>query len=253
MKRVIGYVRVSTYRQRSQRGPDWQIKQIEDYVIAKGYQIGWLAMESHTGKVTESLSDRPVLQEVLARAREMKMPILVADIDRLGRHHDSVMELYRCGLIIDVTEGENADEAVISAKALNAERRGEVIRQTTQEALAPIKGTGRLGNKTNLHEAQVAGAGENKRRADVRALDFLKVWQEIDPAGMMNRKQLSEALNLLGWPTPSGKAWTCSNIRRVMARSRKQLPSDGSELPTPEGHQEPEDPHSGDPLWGMFS
>lgn len=253
MKQVIGYIRVSTDGQRSGNGPDWQIKQIEDYAHAKGYQIVWIQRETHTGNGAESISERPVLQAVLAHARDRNIPILVADIDRLGRHHDSVMELYRSGHIIDVSEGENVDEAVISSKALNAQRRGELIRQTTKEGLAPIKGTGRLGNKTNLHEAQVAGAGENKRRADVRALDFLKVWQEIDPAGIMNRKQLSEALNLREWPTPSGKAWTPSNIRRVMARSRKQLPPNGNESPTLPERQEPEDPHSGDPLWGMFS
>lgn len=113
MIRAIAYLRVSTAAQMAGHGMDLQYRQIKDYAAARGYSISKIYREAHSAMGKDSISKRPELQKALQHSQRTGMPIFVSKVDRLGRHEESVTDLYRTKQIVDVEDGISCIDEIV--------------------------------------------------------------------------------------------------------------------------------------------
>src|SRR3546814_661353 len=124
--------------------------------------------EVETGKGSDALDRRPQLASALKAAQRTKCPIIVAKLDRLSRdvHFVSGMMSQRVPFIV-AELGLDTDPFLLHLYAALAEKERALISERTKAALARKRAAGAvLGNRTNLREAQIAGAAANKALAD---------------------------------------------------------------------------------------
>ena len=94
-----------------------------------------------------------------------------------------------------------------------------MIADRTRVALASKKAQGaKLGNRTNLTEAQTLGAAANRATADAFAANVLPVVRELRAAGATTARAIAEALNARGIRTARGGEWHHSTVRNLLAR-----------------------------------
>jgi DNA invertase Pin-like site-specific DNA recombinase len=95
-----------------------------------------------------------------------------------------------------------------------------VIADRTQAALLAKKAQGvRLGNRTNLADAQGNGAAAGKAAADAFARNVLPVVRELQAAGVKTSRAIADALNARGIPTARGGEWHGSTVQNLLARA----------------------------------
>jgi len=103
--------------------------------------------------------------------------------------------------------GADADPFVLHIYAALAEKERSMIAERTRVALA-AKATGaKLGNRTNLPEAQAKGADANREAADAFAANVLPVVRELRASRIMTTRAIAEALNFRGIRTTRGGEW----------------------------------------------
>jgi hypothetical protein len=92
--------------------------------------------------------------------------------------------------------------------------------ERTKAALAQVKARGekRLGNPTNLPEAQRRGAASMRAAADAFAARVLPTIHDIQRHGAPSLRAIAETLNTRGIPTPRGGAWSAMQVSNVLAR-----------------------------------
>ncbi len=116
-------------------------------------------------------------------------------------------------------------------------------------ALAPMKGKGVLGNRTNLGEAQRKGAQVQAEKADIFAAAMVPKIRAVLPvvkksgwtktlteiaaalnkgdnqtlrgAGAQNLSHIAALLNEAGVKTARGGSWSSVTVRRVILRAHK--------------------------------
>src|ERR1039458_9016307 len=76
----------------------------------------------------------------------------------------------------------------------------------------------KLGNPTNLGEAQAKGASANRAAADALAANVLPLGRQIAAAGATTHRAIAAALNARGIRTARGGAWHDSTVRNLLAR-----------------------------------
>ncbi|GJD56781.1 hypothetical protein MTDSW087_01401 [Methylobacterium dankookense] len=103
----------------------------------------------------------------------------------------------------------------------------------------------RLGNPTNLPEAQAKGAEANKARADREVRELMPLVQQLRQAGKEKAHEIAEGLNAMGRQTSRGESWKPTNIRRLS----KQV----DELEAAQRAAEEAKRYEGNPSWGAFS
>src|SRR6516164_10136453 len=82
MKPAIGYIRVSTARQgRSGLGLEAQQAAIARFAEAEAFTLTEMFTETESG----ADDSRPQLNAAIERARKLKVPVIVAKLDRLSR------------------------------------------------------------------------------------------------------------------------------------------------------------------------
>src|SRR3546814_6076201 len=74
-----------------------------------------------------------------------------------------------------------------------------------------------LGNRTNLREAQIAGAAANKALAFRFAANILPVIREIQSLGARSNRAISSALTVRGVRTARGGQWTAVQVSRSLS------------------------------------
>lgn len=106
---------------------------------------------------------------------------------------------------------------MIRAAAERAQYEGERISKTTKEALTKLKAKGvKLGNRTNLDEAQRKGAAKNRDLGNQRRAEFEEMLQLVKESGAESVTQITAGLNFHGFRTARGGAWKVSNVHRVL-------------------------------------
>ena len=96
-----------------------------------------------------------------------------------------------------------------------------MIADRTRAALAQKKAQGtRLGNRTNLKEAQAKGVETNRKAADSFASNVLPLVRQIQAAGAITHRAIAQALNARGVRTARGGVWHDSTVRNLLARAR---------------------------------
>jgi DNA invertase Pin-like site-specific DNA recombinase len=222
MKNAVAYIRVSTAKQgKSGLGLEAQRAAITAFAEAHGYSIEAEFQEVETGKGSDALDRRPKLAAALAHARKLKGPVIVAKLDRLSREVAFIAGLMAQRVPFVVTElGPDADPFMLHVYAALAEKERAMIAARTKAALQAKKAAGvKLGNRTNLGEAQRKGAAKNAQGADAFAANVVPVVRSIQAAGVASLRGIADALNARGVQTPRGGAWHARSVARLLDRA----------------------------------
>lgn len=219
MKQAIALTRVSTSEQgKSGLGLAAQEAAIRSFANAEGFNIVEVVEEVASGKL--GLTDREGLRNALAKAKKLKCPVIVSKLDRLSRDVAFISGLMSKGVPFIVAElGSDVDPFVLHLFAALGEKERKMIGQRTKAALASRVGTGVLGNKTNLAEAQAKGNATNAAKAAAFAAKMLPLINDLK-AKAMTLDQIAAELNDRFIPTFNGKEWHKSTISRLMKASQ---------------------------------
>jgi len=178
-------------------------------------------VEVETGKGADALDRRPKLAEALARAKKAKAAVVVAKLCRLSRDVAFISGLMAQRVPFIVAElGAEADPFMLHIYAALAEKERHLIADRTRSALAAKKAQGaKLGNRTNLGEAQAKGATANRAGADAFAANVLPVVRQIQASGATTLRAIAEALNARGICTARGGQWHAATVANLLERA----------------------------------
>jgi DNA invertase Pin-like site-specific DNA recombinase len=221
-KKAVAYIRVSTAQQgRSGLGIEAQRDAIQRFAAAEGIELVAEFVEVETGKGSDALDRRPQLAAALSAARRADCPVVVAKLDRLSRDVAFIAGLMAQRVPFLVAElGADPDPFMLHLWAALAEKERAMISQRTRDALARAKANGkRLGNRTNLAEAQASGRQVQVDQALARAANIMPVIREIQATGCSTLREVAVVLNRRGIQTPRGGFWTAMSVKRVMDRA----------------------------------
>ena len=211
----VAYFRVSTDRQgRSGLGLDAQRAATTSFVNEHGGQIVEEIIEVESGKV----NGRPELRRAIEIARGQKATLLIAKLDRLARSVAFISNLMESGVSFVAADMPSATPFMLHIYAAVAEEERRMISQRTKVALAAAKARGvRLGNTTNLSEAQAKGRQTTVQTATERAQDLKPVLTDLRARGLSFQK-IADHLNKAAIPTPTGGQWHPSSVRNHLKR-----------------------------------
>ena len=225
-KLVIGYLRVSTAEQGAKgNGLEAQREAIERFAVAEGLELAGWYEEHISGKgYLDALDRRPELSKALKQAKKLRCPVVVSKLDRLSRDVAFISGLMAQQVPFIVAElGMDTDPFVLHLYAALAEKERKLIGQRTKDALRTVKARleseGRkLGNSTNLKEAQQKGAATNKADAERFAQSVLPLIATFQEQGLSLRKIVTE-LNNRNVPTARGGEWHVTSLQNVLSRA----------------------------------
>lgn len=220
MKPAVIYRRVSTSEQgKSGLGLEAQASAITRFCAAEGFEA--VAGFDDVGSGKLGLEGRPGLRAALAKAARLKCPVIVSKLDRLSREVAFISGLMARGVPFIVAElGADVDPFVLHLFAALGQKERQLISQRTKDALAPMVGTGRLGNKTNLAEAQRRGRAGNVAASAAFASRVMPLVGQLR-AGGLSMNAIATQLNASNMPTMRGGHWTAKAISRVVVSNGK--------------------------------
>lgn len=215
MKQFIKYYRVSTRSQAdSGLGLTAQQRDIDLYLSTYA-ETPWEVIAEFTDVQSGKDDNRPELQKAMALAEETGATLLIAKLDRISRRVSfisAIMERKRLNLTVATMP--NADKFQLHIYAALAEQEREFISLRTKQALAPLKGTGKLGgNRGNIDKANEAA----KALADSHAAKVMDTVLPLKEAGR-TLQQIADTLNKSGVQTARGGKWYPSTVKNVLAR-----------------------------------
>ena len=101
-----------------------------------------------------------------------------------------------------------------------------MVSERTRAALAVRKAQGaRLGNRTNLAEAQRLGAARTAGAARRFAENAAPVIREIRNSGVASLRGIAAVLNARGVRTARGGRWAATQVAAVLARAESERAS----------------------------
>lgn len=215
MKQFVIYYRVSTRRQGdSGLGLGAQRRDVDLYLETYA-DVPFEVVGSFTDVRSGKDDDRPELWKAIELAEKTGATLLVAKLDRLSRKVSfiaNVMDLKR--LSLTVATMPHADKFQLHIYAALAEQEREFISLRTKAALAPLKGTGKLGgNRGNIDKANDAAIA----LADNHAAKVMDTIRPLRDAGR-TLQQIADTLNKSGVTTARGGKWHPTTVKNVLAR-----------------------------------
>jgi DNA invertase Pin-like site-specific DNA recombinase len=223
MAHAISYLRVSTDRQgKSGLGIEAQRDRIARFAAAEGFELVKEFAEVETGKGSNALERRPILQEALAAAKRLKAPVIVAKLDRLSRDTHFVSGLMTQKVKFIVTElGLDVEPFMLHIYAAVAEEERRKISQRTKDALAAKKRAGgKLGNAATLVQASKRGRQAQAEEAHRFAENVRPIIAAIQATGAATLRGVAVALNARGVRTARGGAWHAVTVANILKRDR---------------------------------
>ena len=216
MKHFIKYYRVSTRSQAdSGLGLSAQQRDIDLYLSTYA-ETPWKVIAEFTDVQSGKDDNRPELQKAMALAEETGATLLIAKLDRISRRVSfisAIMERKRLNLTVATMP--NADKFQLHIYAALAEQEREFISLRTKQALAPLKGTGKLGgNRGNIDKANEAA----RALADAHAAKVMDTVRPLKEAGR-TLQQIANTLNKTGVTTARGGRWYPTTVKNVLARN----------------------------------
>ncbi len=221
MQSLILYTRVSTNSQaKSGLGLAAQRSLCEQFATQHGYEIINEYTEIETGKGADALDRRPKLATALGEAKKLKCPVIVAKLDRLSRDVHFISGLVAKQVSFLVAElGPDVDPFMLHIYAALAEKERRLISERTKAALQIKIAAGvKLGNLTNLADAQRKGLAVRLQRADQFASNVFPIINDIKKTGITTCKGISDALNLRGISSARGGIWYPSTVQKLFRR-----------------------------------
>lgn len=217
-KPAVALIRVSTSEQgKSGLGLSAQETAIRNFAAGEGFDVVELYSEVASG--AQGIDEREGLRAALAKAKKLRCPVIVAKLDRLSRDVAFISGLMARGVPFIVAElGADVDPFVLHLYAALGEKERRLIGQRTKAALAPMVGTGLLGNKTNLGEAQAKGQATNAAKAAAFAAKMIPVILDLRSKSM-TLDQIAIHLNDNFYPTFNGREWHKSTVSRLLSKA----------------------------------
>ena len=216
MKQFVKYTRVSTRRQGdSGLGLAAQQRDIDLYLSTYA-ETPWEIVGEFQDVKSGNDDDRPELWKAIELAEKTGATLLVAKLDRLSRKVSFIATVMdRKKLSLTVATMPNADKFQLHIYAALAEQEREFISLRTKAALAPLKGTGKLGgNRGNIDNANKAA----RAVADAHAAKVLDTVVPLKEAGR-TLQQIADTLNKSGVATSRGGKWYPSTVKNTLARA----------------------------------
>ena len=216
MKQFIKYYRVST-RSQANSGLGLSAQQRDtDLYLSTYAETPWEVIADFTDVQSGKDDNRPELQKAMALAEETGATILIAKLDRISRRVSFISAIMeRKKLNLTVATMPNADKFQLHIYAALAEQEREFISLRTKQALAPLKGTGKLGgNRGNIDKANEAA----RALADSHAAKVMDTVLPLKEAGR-TLQQIADTLNKSGVKTARGGKWHPTTVKNVLARS----------------------------------
>jgi hypothetical protein len=202
---LVSYLRVDA--RDDHLGIEPQLAAIADFVELFGFEIVAEFVEVGANSEAERLDLRPVLAKALGQARDLKCPLAVAELDRLGRNHTFIAELAAPPVqIIIIGREPSASPLMLSAYALSGIQKDQFGRRRRKQAINNLRDVG-----------QQIRAIHKKTEADRFALEMLPLIEPLRAQGMSFMK-IAAALNRRGVPTTRGRAWAPGQIRAILKR-----------------------------------
>jgi DNA invertase Pin-like site-specific DNA recombinase len=199
---AIGYRRASTTEQQaSGLGLDAQTTAIEAACV----QRGWTLLGFEEDIASGGRKDRPGLARALGAIAERSADcVVVSRLDRLGRsvaHVATLLERYPDSIValdVGLTPDSPAGRFTLHVVSAAAELERGLIRERTRDALRAARERGvQLGRPREMSEEALARIAE-LHRAGYRV------------------KQIADALNEEGIPTPRGGRWHSPGVKRAL-------------------------------------
>ena len=228
VQKIIAYYRVSTAKQgKSGLGLEGQEAAVEAFRQTRGCEVLTTYREVESGK----RADRPELAKALAHAKRSKATLVVAKLDRLARNVAFLSHLMESGVDFIAIDLEHANRLTIHILSAVAEGEAKAISDRTKTALTAAKargvklGSARPGHWDGREAARAAGlqkavkvaATANKKAADEAYVDLVPQMKQLRGEGQ-SLKQIADRLNADGHTTRNGKAWSATQVMRVLAR-----------------------------------
>lgn len=223
MKQAVIYRRVSTSEQgKSGKGLEAQTSTLTRFCEAEGFEVMADFEEVASGKL--GLEGRAGLTAALAKAARLKCPVIVSKLDRLSRDVAFISGLMsRCVPFIVAELGADVDPFILHLYAALSEKERKLISQRTRDALAPMVGTGKLGNKTlkgnpnkqTLEQAQAKGRASNVAASAAFAARVMPLISRLKDGGL-SLNSIATQLNTFKLPTMRGGRWTSKAVSRVI-------------------------------------
>lgn len=215
--KFVTYYRVSTQRQGSSGlGLDAQRDAVRQFLNGGEWEIVGEFVEIESGKKTDM--QRPQLAAALAMCKKHGAKLLVAKLDRLARNVHFVSGLMQAGVKFVAVDLPEANDLTIHIMAAFAEHEAKRISQRTKDALAVKKAQGhKLGNRTNLNQAQAKGRETMVASADAFAARTIPLISRLKTVGL-SLNGIAEQLNASGVATARGGRWTAKAVSRIVCR-----------------------------------
>lgn len=216
MKQFIKYYRVSTRSQAdSGLGLSAQQRDIDLYLSTYA-ETPWEVIAEFTDVQSGKDDNRPELQKAMTLAEETGATLLIAKLDRISRRVSFISAIMeRKKLNLTVATMPNADKFQLHIYAALAEQEREFISLRTKQALAPLRGTGKLGgNRGNIDKANEAA----RALADTHAAKVIDTVLPLKEAGR-TLQQIADTLNKSGVNTARGGKWYPTTVKNVLSRS----------------------------------
>lgn len=216
--KFIAYYRVSTDRQgRSGLGLEAQREAVTSYLNGGNWQLLDEFVEVESGKRDDN---RPQLAAALAACRKHRATLVIAKLDRLSRNVAFIANIMESKAEFIAVDQPFANRLNLHILAAFAEHEREQISIRTKAALAAKKAQGvKLGNRTNLAEAQAKGGAAVRREADRFAANIMPIIQQIQRAGLTSYNAIAKALNDRGVKTAKGGTWAAATVRNIVLRA----------------------------------
>ena len=215
MQNAIAYVRRSTKGETSQvHSLETQKNEIMNYAEKNGIVIVSCFCESISG----TIENRPEFMKAMKEAKKKNLPIISKSLSRIGRNASQVLKIIEDTQLIITDYGRAVDSDFLSIMAIVNQMEVKATSRRTKQALRylrDVKGV-KLGNRTNMKEAQALGRKANAEKAD-------KFCVKLAPIVMndMNHSAMARQLNALEIKTITGKEWSSKQVNQLRKRIEK--------------------------------
>lgn len=223
---IIAYYRVSTRRQgASGLGLEAQRAVCERFCAQNGFKVVAEYQEVETGKGVCALDKRPELAKSLAHAQKLKIPLIVAKLDRLSRDVAFISGLMAKNVkFISAELGPDIEEFMLHIYASLAQKERALISERTKAALAAKRERGELlGNLASLPKAQKAGRLTQQQRSRQFASNIQPIIREIQSSGIQTYSAIAKSLNSRGVVSARGGKWHPASVARIMDTKEQQI------------------------------
>ncbi|WPF90500.1 recombinase family protein (plasmid) [Cyanobacterium aponinum AL20118] len=221
VKKLVGYVRVSSESQEDNTSLQNQIERIEAYCMAFGYELVKIFKEVATGTKAD-IETRPIFNEAIEYLKNDNADGIIAlKLDRIARNTRDVLTL-----VEDVLEPQNKMLVLLDLQVDTSTPTGKMI-LTVMSAVAQlerdtINERTQGGRKTKAQKGGYAygkpkfgyQTEDKELKEDSSQQETIRLIKRHRRSGKSYQK-IADYLNAQNIPTKQGKKWSSSVVYRI--------------------------------------